>query len=85
MIKVNPTNSILINGELFITNLKATRVAVEKSLRKHLNYTNKVKHPKFGEMIQYTGFYNRNIIHLQEWSECVWNLENIKPVRIFTS
>ena len=64
MIKVNPTNSILINGNLFITNLKATRVAVEKSLRKYLNYTNKVKHPKFGEMVQYTGFYNRNIIHL---------------------
>lgn len=64
MIKVNPTNSILIKGELFITNLKATRVAVEKSLRKYLNYTNKVKHPQFGEMIQYTGFYNRNTIHL---------------------
>ena len=85
MIKVNPTNSILIKGELFITNLKATRVAVEKSLRKYLNYTNKVKHPKFGEMIQYTGFYNRNIIHLQEWSKCAQNLENAKPVRIFTS
>jgi hypothetical protein len=64
MIKVNPTNSILINGNLFITKLKATRVSIEKSLRKHLNYTNKVKHPQMGEMIQYTGFYNRNIIHL---------------------
>lgn len=64
MIRVNPNNSIILNGNLFITKLKATRIATERSLNKYLDFTSKVNHPKLGEMIQYTGFYNRNIIHL---------------------
>lgn len=61
-INVNNENSVVVNGLLYITKLKAVRVS--KALQKFVNYKIQLNHPKFGEMVNYKGYYSRSPIHL---------------------
>ena len=59
-IRVNIKNSKVIDGQLFITELKAISVKI-KDLAEKINWHNKVFHPTLGKMLSYSGKYSRII------------------------
>lgn len=59
-INVNPTNSKVIKGKLFITALKATKIQ-HTNLGSHINYKNRITYPGMGMLVEYTGNYSRSI------------------------
>ena len=57
-IRVTTKNSKVINGQLFITELKAISIKI-KDLAERINWHNKVFHPTLGKMLSYSGKYIR--------------------------
>ena len=62
-VNLNPTNSKVINGTVFVTALKVK--AMGKILREEVEYGNNITHPFLGTMYQYNGAYSRNNIKVQ--------------------
>ena len=58
-IRVNPTNSKVMNGKLFITLLKAVLVSKSKVLAELIEYDNNLVYPGIGKLVQYNGAYIR--------------------------
>ena len=59
-IRVNTSNSILLNNVLYITLLKAHKIA-SRVLQQHIEYQgNYIVHPTLGKCVQYNGAYNRS-------------------------
>ena len=58
-IRVNTTNSKLLNGKLFITLLKAVLVSKSKVLAELIEYDNNLTYPGIGKLVQYNGAYIR--------------------------
>ncbi len=59
-IRVNKTNSIVINDVLYITLLKAHKIA-SRVLQPYIEYQgNYIVHPTLGKCVQYNGAYNRS-------------------------
>ena len=57
-IRVNVKNSKVIDGQLFITELRAISVKI-KDLAERINWHQKVFHPTLGKMLAYSGKYIR--------------------------
>tara|TARA_Y100000389_G_scaffold182499_1_gene199199 strand:- start:2194 stop:2379 length:186 start_codon:yes stop_codon:yes gene_type:complete len=57
-VNLNPTNSKVINGTVFVTALKA--LAMSKTLADYLEHGNNITHPKLGMMYQYNGPFSRS-------------------------
>ena len=66
-INLNPTNSKVINGVVFVTALKV-KAMTEMMREESVKFGNKVEHPTLGTMFQYDGKYSRNPIHVQNIS-----------------
>ncbi len=63
-VNLNPTNSKIVNGIVFVTALKVkamTELMKEESVR----FGNRITHPTLGTMYQYDGKYSRNSIKVQ--------------------
>ena len=59
-IRVNTSNSILLNNVLYITFLKAHKIA-SRVLQQHIEYQgNYIVHPTLGKCVQYNGPYHRS-------------------------
>ena len=58
-IRVNKSNSKLLNGKLFITLLKAVLVSKSKVLAELIEYDNNLVYPGIGKLVQYNGAYIR--------------------------
>jgi len=58
-IRVNTTNSKLLNGKLFITELKALLVSKSKVLAELVEYDNNITYPGIGKLVEYNGPYIR--------------------------
>ena len=59
-IRVNKTNNIVINDVLYITILKADKIA-SRVLQPYIEYQgNYIVHPTLGKCVQYNGAYNRS-------------------------
>jgi len=59
-IRVNTTNSKVINHTLYITLLKASKIA-SRVLQSYIEYQgNYIIHPSLGKCIQYNGPYHRS-------------------------
>ena len=59
-IRVNKTNSIVLNDVLYITLLKAHKIA-SRVLQPYIEYQgNYIVHPTLGKCVQYNGAYNRS-------------------------
>ena len=59
-IRVNKTNSIVLNDVLYITLLKAHKIA-SRVLQQHIEYQgNYIIHPSLGKCVQYNGPYHRS-------------------------
>ena len=58
-IRVNTTNSNVLNGKLFITLLKAVLVSKSKVLAELIEYDNNLVYPGIGKLVQYNGAYIR--------------------------
>jgi hypothetical protein len=58
-IRVNPTNSKVMNGKLFITLLKAVLVSKSKVLAELIEYDNNLTYPGIGKLVEYNGPYIR--------------------------
>ena len=58
-IRVNTTNSKVMNGKLFITLLKAVLVSKSKVLAELIEYDNNLTYPGIGKLVQYNGAYIR--------------------------
>ena len=58
-IRVNTSNSKVVNGRLFISGLKAIQVSKSKVLGDLINYSNSVTFPSIGKLVEYTGAYVR--------------------------
>tara|TARA_R100001463_G_scaffold60758_1_gene113365 strand:+ start:273 stop:461 length:189 start_codon:yes stop_codon:yes gene_type:complete len=56
-VNLNPENSKIVNGDVFITALKATQMS--KQLYDQCEPANRINHPKLGLMYQYYGPYSR--------------------------
>ena len=56
-VNLNPTNSKVINGTVFVTALKCQ--AMPKVLADEIIYGNNITHPTLGIMYQYNGNYSR--------------------------
>jgi hypothetical protein len=56
-VNLNPTNSKVINGVIFVTALKVQ--AMSKVLSDLVEYGNNIIHPTLGIMYQYNGEYSR--------------------------
>ena len=57
-IRVNTTNSKVIDGRLYISMLKAQTVT-SKVLQKLIEYGNYIVHPSLGRLVEYKGAYIR--------------------------
>jgi hypothetical protein len=57
-VNLNPTNSKVINGVVFVTALKVQ--AMSKKLEELVEYGNNVMHPVLGIMYQYNGKFSRS-------------------------
>ena len=66
-VNLNPTNSKVINGVVFVTALKV-KAMTEMMREESVKFSNKVEHPTLGTMFQYDGKYSRNPIHVQNIS-----------------
>ena len=58
-IRVNPTNSKVLAGTLFITLLKALQVSKSKVLAELIEYDNNLVYPGMGKLVEYKGAYSR--------------------------
>ena len=58
-IRVNITNSKVVNGKLFISGLKAVQVSKSKVLGDLINHGNSIVFPNLGKLVEYTGSYIR--------------------------
>ena len=58
-IRVNTTNSKVLNGKLFITLLKAVLVSKSKVLAELIEYDNNFVFPGIGKLVEYNGPYIR--------------------------
>ena len=58
-IRVNTTNSKVLNGRLFITLLKALQVSKSKVLAELIEYDNNLVFPGLGKLVEYNGAYVR--------------------------
>ena len=58
-IRVNTTNSKLMNGKLFITLLKAVLISKSKVLAELIEYDNNLVYPGMGKLVEYSGPYSR--------------------------
>jgi len=58
-IRVNQTNSKVLNGRLFITELKALLVSKSKVLAELVEYGNSIVYPNIGKLVEYKGAYIR--------------------------
>ena len=58
-IRVNTTNSKLLNGKLFITLLKEVLVSKSKVLAELIEYDNNLVYPGIGKLVEYKGAYIR--------------------------
>mgnify|MGYP001033754789 CR=1 FL=1 len=56
-VNLNPTNSKVINGTVFVTALKVQ--SMSKKLIESVQYGNNITHPTLGIMYQYDGNYSR--------------------------
>jgi hypothetical protein len=57
-VNLNPTNSKVINGTVFVTALKCQ--AMPKVLADEVQFGNNITHPTLGIMYQYNGNYSRS-------------------------
>jgi hypothetical protein len=57
-IRVNPTNSKVLNGKLFITELKALLISSSKVLAELIEYDNNIVF-KGTKLVEYKGAYSR--------------------------
>ena len=57
-IRVNTTNSNIVDGRLFISMLKAQSVT-SIVLQKLIEYGNYIVHPSLGRLVEYKGAYIR--------------------------
>ena len=62
-VNLNPTNSKVINGVVFVTALKVKQMT-EMMKEDFVRFGNKVEHPSLGTMFQYDGKYSRNSINI---------------------
>jgi len=60
-IRVNSTNSKVLNGRLFITELKAVLISKSKVLAELIEYGNSIVFPGIGKLVEYKGAYSRKI------------------------
>jgi len=59
-IRVNKTNSMLLSNTLYITLLKAHKIA-SRVLQPYIEYQgNYIIHPSLGKCVQYNGAYSRS-------------------------
>jgi hypothetical protein len=59
-IRVNKTNSMLLSNTLYITLLKASKIA-SRVLQSYIEYQgNYIIHPSLGKCVQYNGPYSRS-------------------------
>tara|TARA_Y100000592_G_C5436974_1_gene301235 strand:- start:170 stop:370 length:201 start_codon:yes stop_codon:yes gene_type:complete len=59
-IRVNQSNSKVLNGRLFITELKALLVSrSSKVLAELVEYGNSIVYPNIGKLVEYKGAYIR--------------------------
>ena len=58
-IRVNTTNSKVLDGRLFITELKALLVSKSKVLAELVEYGNSIVYPSIGKLVEYKGAYIR--------------------------
>ena len=58
-IRVNSNNSKVLNGRLFITELKALLVSKSKVLSTLIEYGNSIVYPGIGKLVEYKGAYIR--------------------------
>ena len=58
-IRVNKTNSKIVNGKLFIEKNKAYKLK-PKQFEECISMENKITYPGIGEMYQYEGPYSRS-------------------------
>ena len=58
-IRVNTTNSKVMNGILFISMLKAVLVSKSKVLAELIEYDNNLVYPGMGKLVEYKGAYIR--------------------------
>ena len=58
-IRVNQSNSKVLNGKLFITELKALLVSKSKVLAELIEYDNNLVYPNIGKLVEYNGSYIR--------------------------
>ena len=58
-IRVNKTNSKVLSGKLFITELKAMLVSKSKVLAELIEYDNNLVYPNIGKLVEYNGPYIR--------------------------
>ena len=57
-IRVNTTNSKVLNGKLFISLLKAQQIT-SKVLKELICYDNSMVYPGLGKLVEYKGSYIR--------------------------
>ena len=62
-VNLNPTNSKVVNGVVFVTALKVK--AMSQTLVDLVKFGNRIIHPTLGTMFQYDGKYSRNNIKVQ--------------------
>ena len=58
-IRVNTTNSKVLAGKLFITELKAILISKSKVLAELVEYDNNIMYPGIGKLVEYNGPYIR--------------------------
>ena len=59
-IRVNQSNSKVLNGKLFITELKAVLISkASKVLAELIEYDNNLVYPGIGKLVEYNGPYIR--------------------------
>ena len=58
-IRVNTTNSKVLDGRLFISLLKALQVSKSKVLGELIEYGNSANFPELGKLVEYKGAYIR--------------------------
>ena len=56
-VNLNPTNSKVINGTVFVTALKCQ--SMSKLLAEEIQFGNNITHPTLGIMYQYNGKFSR--------------------------
>ncbi len=57
-IRLNPENSKVIGGKVFITQSKVHKIPAR--LAQHVNMSNSIVHPTLGTLVEYTGPYTRS-------------------------